>query len=933
MKQTTNQFTKGLITELHPLMTNGTQLTDALNATMITYNGNEFMLQNDMGNTLIQDSTTGHIMGLSEGFTPVGLKEHGGIIYIVSADKEGNGEIGTIPSPVLTLNFRTDDFNDSVLELCTCDGPKIFESIISKNQIFPGEKFIVMLNLKNSISEIQLPDSDITKPLISKIDEKGLYAIELYTVTSNSTISLINKCREAQQYVNSNGLQTSEYWFINGIDDTINSEQTYEGNCFKTYPGNIPSGRLAIKVKLENISSFGFIKSTQPLSDNQEEELEAPKIHFDSVNRTYHLLFPGFQYTTDSARYVKKVKMSVYNQLTGEVFSDLNNSEFIFDEISGITRYVNGVYELRNIDPNKPLVDISIGSVLNQWIKVKVEQYDQYDGKIDTLTYSFNPQHIINYQNLFFNPQLVPTVTTQQYYNISNSESDIPLNQLHFPISPSIKLMANEQFSFSWGQDGDSINDFVKYVDYSEQSESYYPVITSFIGNEFHPTVNFTPKEFIIPALNLKYLSNPIPVTYTYTTPDIEVSFNSRGVISRDIDSKSTPIINVGLGSKFKYSGGCKYDETTQYPEYGDTLVLMSDDTTPICIVNQYTQFGGIGSLTQQSEEDSIFEYNKFVEIDTHGTSFVGNGGYSSESYSKITQWDEGSRTVTISMDDNPNLLDILKYADGQSFPNKSIYQVHEGFEIYAEDEEGEQMLIGFDKNGKAKQASTLGSNLINETISFSDTLIKSSLYSNKKYLSENSNITKILNKGIYLLCFNYGFFGYGSATIKISDKSYSAPAFNNIIEPVLIYIPKKSKVEIFWNNLHKLQNIGLYEINSTIKYLNDVDITTEEQPIVISYHDDNIKTEIILPAQLTYEEYANCYQEKYDYYCGTKEPYYLDQIVYTNKNGEKVSESLIYKFDDNSEDLTETQILSPILLENLGLTKTIKYRIINELS
>jgi hypothetical protein len=51
---------------------------------------------------------------------------------------------------------------------------------------------------------------------------------------------------------------------------------------------------LAIKVKLENISSFGFIKSTQPLSDNQEEELEAPKIHFDSVNRTYHLLFPGF---------------------------------------------------------------------------------------------------------------------------------------------------------------------------------------------------------------------------------------------------------------------------------------------------------------------------------------------------------------------------------------------------------------------------------------------------------------------------------------------------------------------------------------------------------------------------------------------------------------------------------------------------------------
>jgi hypothetical protein len=35
------------------LSTSQQQLTDALNATMLTYNGNEMMLQNDMGNTLI----------------------------------------------------------------------------------------------------------------------------------------------------------------------------------------------------------------------------------------------------------------------------------------------------------------------------------------------------------------------------------------------------------------------------------------------------------------------------------------------------------------------------------------------------------------------------------------------------------------------------------------------------------------------------------------------------------------------------------------------------------------------------------------------------------------------------------------------------------------------------------------------------------------
>ena len=45
-------------------------------------------------------------MGLREGFTPVGLEEHGGIMYIASVNKDGVGEIGTIPSPIIkyTLN-------------------------------------------------------------------------------------------------------------------------------------------------------------------------------------------------------------------------------------------------------------------------------------------------------------------------------------------------------------------------------------------------------------------------------------------------------------------------------------------------------------------------------------------------------------------------------------------------------------------------------------------------------------------------------------------------------------------------------------------------------------------------------------------------------------------------------------------------------------
>jgi hypothetical protein len=53
-------------------------LTDALNATITTMNGNENVLQNDMGNARVESAY------LPEGYIPIGMKEYGGIIYIAS---------------------------------------------------------------------------------------------------------------------------------------------------------------------------------------------------------------------------------------------------------------------------------------------------------------------------------------------------------------------------------------------------------------------------------------------------------------------------------------------------------------------------------------------------------------------------------------------------------------------------------------------------------------------------------------------------------------------------------------------------------------------------------------------------------------------------------------------------------------------------------
>lgn len=95
MRQTqTNTFSDGLNMDLHPLTTPNTILTDCVNGTMITYNDNEFVLQNERGNTKIDNAQ------LNPGFIPVGMKEHNGILYIVSHNPQTKqSEIGTFPSP------------------------------------------------------------------------------------------------------------------------------------------------------------------------------------------------------------------------------------------------------------------------------------------------------------------------------------------------------------------------------------------------------------------------------------------------------------------------------------------------------------------------------------------------------------------------------------------------------------------------------------------------------------------------------------------------------------------------------------------------------------------------------------------------------------------------------------------------------------------
>lgn len=103
-----NTFGGGMNKDLHPMIQPSDTYTDCLNGTMITYQGNEYMMQNDMGNYELKNAK------LPEGYIPLGIKEYQGILYIVSYNPETKRtQIGTYPSPK-SLTYVGDELMNDI---------------------------------------------------------------------------------------------------------------------------------------------------------------------------------------------------------------------------------------------------------------------------------------------------------------------------------------------------------------------------------------------------------------------------------------------------------------------------------------------------------------------------------------------------------------------------------------------------------------------------------------------------------------------------------------------------------------------------------------------------------------------------------------------------------------------------------------------------
>lgn len=254
--ETVNSFQQGLMMDLNPLVTPNNVVVNALNATLVTKNGNEYVLQNDMGNGRVETAY------LPEGYIPMGITELGGIVYVVSYNPLiKKCQIGSFPSP--ERNITTDELGDQVKTLSSEDfveSNKIRNVIVkiglSKESLHPGDKFIVGGNLlSNNINQI----SNLANPI-------GNVRLSLATLDSNGrliTLDTRNKYKIGEQQI--------DYFIYDGqITSGIDVDQNKNivESPFQIFSSKI-AGNLYLVAELEVIDTFSVTYKCVEVNNNK----------------------------------------------------------------------------------------------------------------------------------------------------------------------------------------------------------------------------------------------------------------------------------------------------------------------------------------------------------------------------------------------------------------------------------------------------------------------------------------------------------------------------------------------------------------------------------------------------------------------------------------------------------------------------------------
>lgn len=253
--------------DLNPIVTPNDVLTNCLNGTLVTFNGNENVLQNDMGNGRVETAY------LPEGYVPVGTAELGGIIYIVSYNPlTDKCQIGSFPSP--ERNITSDEItvpekeisNNSFQNDWDSHHKKITSSIVKLTllddsyKLCPGDKYTIYTNNLwgniNSISDCQKENNgnyfgchprNVTIHVVSLGDDGKITYLD-----SNQKWDYNEKREDitANYYI-----KNTENTEVEEIKKDLDNYRSLVTTAYNVFNSKV-SGELALLFEVETINSF-----------------------------------------------------------------------------------------------------------------------------------------------------------------------------------------------------------------------------------------------------------------------------------------------------------------------------------------------------------------------------------------------------------------------------------------------------------------------------------------------------------------------------------------------------------------------------------------------------------------------------------------------------------------------------------------------------
>lgn len=286
-----NTFGDGLLMDFAPDNTQATCLTHALNATLLTMNGNELSLQNDMGNGRVETAY------LPEGYVPVGTCEFGDIIYIVSYNPITNkSQIGCFPSPERNISskelsgikttFNLEEFTKSTEFGFRETISNSVKKVIYDNSLNPGDKFIVHSgDIHNNISRIS--DYGNKSHIIGAFPKQ--FKINVVAIEDSGKINYLNSDLKWYDDFYINQESTS-----NSNKPDIDSYRNILSSGYSVFQSKV-SGKLAILIELERIQTFNSTYEVLKSSTKQTNSIEPTNVNFQQYD-----IYVNFNWKTNS---------------------------------------------------------------------------------------------------------------------------------------------------------------------------------------------------------------------------------------------------------------------------------------------------------------------------------------------------------------------------------------------------------------------------------------------------------------------------------------------------------------------------------------------------------------------------------------------------------------------------------------------------------